>query len=96
MQKRKKENIVSKLKRILIKGVKSVDSRHPLLLEVGDVNVLLGANGAEKSNVIGFFQLLENLMGGRLQRNVEQAGTAQTFLHNGAKKTPALFRNVEF
>lgn len=85
-----------KLKRILIKGFKSVDSRHPLLLEVGDVNVLLGANGAGKSNVIGFFQLLENLMGGSLQRYVEQAGTAQTFLYYGAKKTPALLGMLNF
>ena len=85
-----------KLKRILIKGFKSVDSQHPLTLEVGGVNVLLGANGAGKSNVIGFFQLLENLINGRLQRYVEQAGTAQTFLYYGAKKTPSLFGAFNF
>lgn len=80
-----------KLKRLLIRGFKSVDSRHPLTLELGNVNVLLGANGAGKSNVISFFQLLGNLMNGSLQRYVEQAGTAQTFLYYGAKKTSSLF-----
>lgn len=79
-----------KLKRVVIRGFKSVAFQHPLTLGVGKANVLMGANGAGKSNVVGFFQLLENLMKGNLQRYVEQAGTAQTFLHYGAKKTPSL------
>lgn len=80
-----------KLKRMTIRGFKSVAFQHPLVLETGGVSVLIGANGAGKSNVVGFFQLLGRLMEGNLQRYVEQAGTAQTFLYYGAKKTPSLF-----
>ena len=85
-----------KLKRILIKGFKSVDFQHPLTLEIGDVNVLLGANGAGKSNVVSFFQLLSYMMSGSLQAFVELAGTAQIFLYYGAKKTPLLMGELYF
>ena len=79
-----------KLKRVVIRGFRSVAFRSPLTLEVGKVCVLMGANGAGKSNVVGFFQLLGNLIRGSLQRYVEEAGTAQTFLYYGAQKTPSL------
>lgn len=85
-----------KLKRVVIQGFKSVAFQHPLELKVGDVNVLMGANGAGKSNVVGFFQLLSYMMSGSLQAFVELAGTAQTFLYYGAKKTPALVGELYF
>jgi predicted ATPase len=48
----------AKLKKVVISGFKSVsqDKEHELKIELGDVNLLLGANGAGKSNIIGFFQ----------------------------------------
>lgn len=70
--------------------------RHPLRLEFGDVNILLGANGAGKSNIVSFFKMLGFMMSGRLQRYVAEAGTNQKFLHYGAKKTPSLQAALRF
>ena len=57
---------MNKLKSIEIKGFRSIKETtlhfHPL-------NVLIGANGAGKSNLIAFFKLLNELMAGRLQQH---------------------------
>ena len=45
-----------RLKSIKIQGFKSIPFQHPLELMFGDINILLGANGAGKSNIISFFQ----------------------------------------
>ena len=81
---------IYKIKKVTIKGYKSIDFDVPLVLEFGDVNILLGANGAGKSNIVSFFRMLGFMMSGSLQRFVEQQGTNQVFLHYGSKKTPLL------
>lgn len=40
-----------RLKSIKIQGFKSIPFQHPLELMFGDINILLGANGAGKSNI---------------------------------------------
>ena len=50
-----------KLKRIKIKGFRSIKE---MTLEIRPLNVLIGANGAGKSNLIAFFKLVNELMGG--------------------------------
>jgi predicted ATPase len=52
------------------------------------VNILLGANGSGKSNIISFFRMLNYMMGGGFQLFVEKAGTSRVFLHYGPKRTP--------
>ena len=59
-----------------------------MVLEFGDVTILLGANGAGKSNLISFFKMLSVMMQGNLQQFVAEAGTNQKFLHYGPKRTP--------
>ena len=49
-----------KLKRIEIKGFRSIKE---MSLEIRSLNVLIGANGAGKSNLIAFFKLVNELMG---------------------------------
>ena len=44
-----------KLCEVTIKGYKSIAFENPITLHLGDVNILLGANGAGKSNIISFF-----------------------------------------
>lgn len=85
-----------KLTQIEIRGFKSVSSAMPLRLDLGDINILLGANGAGKSNVISFFKMLGYMMSGSLQMYVAQAGTNQTFLHYGAKVTPCITASLRF
>lgn len=79
-----------------IRGFKSIPYQHPMQLQFGDINILLGANGAGKSNIISFFKMLSYMMSGSLQRFVAEAGTNQKFLYYGAKRTPTLSATLKF
>ena len=85
-----------RLKSIEIQGFKSIPFQHPLKLEFGDINILLGANGAGKSNIISFFKMLGFMMSGNLQRFIAEYGTNQKFLYYGAKKTPTMCATLRF
>ena len=85
-----------RLKSIEIQGFKSIPFQHPLKLEFRDVNILLGANGAGKSNIISFFKMLGFMMSGSLQRFIAESGTNQKFLYYGAKKTPTMCATLRF
>lgn len=87
---------IYKLTSMEIKGYKSIAFDSPLHLELGDINILLGANGSGKSNIISFFKMLSYMMSGSLQLFVEQAGTNQKFLHYGSKRTPTLCGELRF
>lgn len=56
-----------KLMRIEIKGFRSIKE---MTLELRPLNVLIGANGAGKSNLIAFFKMVNELMAGRLQQHI--------------------------
>lgn len=86
----------TRLKSVKIQGFKSIPYNHPLELSLGDVNILLGANGAGKSNIVGFFKMLGLMMRGSLQRFVAVSGTNRKFLHYGAKKTPEMSASLRF
>jgi len=86
----------NKLKQIIIKGYKSISFDQPLTLDIGDINILLGANGAGKSNIISFFKMLGFMMSGSLQRYIAMSGTNQKFLYYGPKKTPTLDASILF
>lgn len=85
-----------RLKSIEIRGFKSIPFQHPLNLEFGDITILLGANGAGKSNITSFFKMLGYMMRGSLQRFIAESGTNQKFLYYGAKKTAALCASIRF
>ena len=52
------------IRNLSIRGYKSI--RELDSLDLGNLNVLIGANGAGKSNFISFFRLLARLMAGEL------------------------------
>jgi len=81
------------LKRLVLSGFKSIEAMD---LELGPLNVLIGANGAGKSNLISFFKMLNEMMGGRLQQYVGEGGQAHSLLHFGPKVTPQIKANLEF
>lgn len=85
-----------KLVQVEIKGFKSISANKPLVLDFSDLTILLGANGSGKSNIIGFFRMMNFMMTGALQRFVAQSGTNQTFLHYGSKVTPSLSGKIKF
>ncbi len=66
---------MSKLNKIKIQGYKSI--KH-LDLELTNLNVLIGANGAGKSNFISFFRLLNNVIKNNLESYVTK-GSVATF-----------------
>lgn len=81
------ENKSSHLEHISIKGFKSIKS---LDLTMNPINILIGANGAGKSNFISLFTFLKNLSEGKLQTYVEKNGAANAFFHFGTKTTPEI------
>ncbi len=78
---------------IAVDGYKSIRSAK---IDLGPINVLIGANGAGKSNLLGLFGLLADLADDRLQLHVGRQGGADAILHFGRKKTQALRISLRF
>ncbi len=72
------------LKSIQIEGFKSIRSS---TLELRPLNVLIGANGAGKSNFISFFKMLNQIANGEFAFWVQKSGGASSLLHMGTKVT---------
>ena len=85
-----------KLTQVMIRGYKSISYDSPVTMKLGKVNILLGANGAGKSNIISFFRMLSYMMSKSFGRYVEMVGTSNSLLHYGAKKTPAISGELTF
>lgn len=92
----KRHNYSIKLQEVNIRGYKSISFNYPVTLELGNVNILLGANGAGKSNIISFFRMLSYMMSRSFEIYVEMAGTANSLLYFGAKMTPAMSAQLKF
>ena len=75
------------LRKVEIKGFRSIRNA---TIELGSLNVLIGANGAGKSNFVAFFKMLNEMMAGHLQEYVGRMGQSQSVLHFGPKVTPQL------
>lgn len=88
-------SIVSGLK---LEGFKSIQSLGELGLRFDRVNVLIGENGAGKSNLVSFFKMLNFIttVEGGLQTWVGKEGGASSILFYGAKTTSKLVATVEF
>lgn len=79
--------MMNNLVEIELSGFKSIKSTK---ISPGNLNVLIGANGAGKSNIISFFRFLSYMISspsGSLQRFVGEHGGASSLLHNGPKQT---------
>ena len=81
------------LKRVSLRGYRSIKDMD---LELGPLNVLIGANGAGKSNFVSFFKMLNEMMAGRLQQHVAASGRAKSLLYLGPKVTPQLEATLQF
>jgi predicted ATPase len=60
------------------------------------INLLLGANGAGKSNLLRLFQLLQSLADDSLQEHVARSGGASALLHYGRKHTDQIEVYLQF
>jgi predicted ATPase len=74
--------------KITIRGFKSLKSLEGL--ELRNINVLIGSNGAGKSNFVGFFRLLRELIEQKLQLSLATQGGAEVCLFLGPRETKML------
>jgi predicted ATPase len=81
------------LLRLVLRGYKSIAECN---VELGMLNILIGANGAGKSNFISFFRLIKNILDRQLQLAIGSAGGPDALLHFGRKKTEALQATLHF
>jgi predicted ATPase len=82
------------LQKLTLTGYKSIRSIENL--ELRSLNVLIGANGAGKSNFVSFFKLLHELIEERLQLHVARQGGPDALLHYGRRVTPHLEAELLF
>jgi predicted ATPase len=78
-----------RLKKISIKGYKSIAEAE---LALRNLNVLIGANGAGKSNFIAMFGFLRRVAERRLQVSVREAGGGQKNCCTMGAKPPHLWK----
>ena len=79
---------------ITIEGLRSIRSLREL--EIRPINVLIGANGSGKSNIVEGFALLHALAAGRLHRQVHRFGGADRFLHSVAESANEITLGLSF
>ena len=89
----KKVENQNQLSRLVLHGYKSIARCD---IDLGRLNVLIGANGAGKSNFIGFFKLIGRILDGQLQLAVSEAGGPDALLHFGRKMTEELSAELYF
>lgn len=89
----KKVDDQRQLSRLVLNGYKSIATCD---IGLGKLNVLIGANGAGKSNFIGFFRLISKILDQQLQAAVGNAGGPDALLHFGRKKTEVLSAELYF
>lgn len=81
------------LSKLRVCGFRSIKDAN---LELKGINVLLGTNGAGKSNLIAVFQLLSDSINGYLQVHTRERGGASRLLHFGRKQTETLQLHLNF
>lgn len=79
---------------LTIEGFKSIRKLEDF--ELRPLNVLIGANGAGKSNFVSFFRLLREMVEERLQKAVVIEGGADALLHLGPKITSQIRARFRF
>lgn len=82
------------IRSITIEGFKSIRRLNEFKLD--SLNILVGANGAGKSNFVDFFRFLREMVEGRLQFTVRDKGGADKYLFMGPKITEQIVGQVHF
>jgi len=83
-----------KLEQVTIHGFQSI--RRLDDFKLNDINVLIGANGAGKSNFVNYFRMLSELVEKRLQIWVQKRGGADRLLTFGMKETAEIYSHLQF
>ena len=83
------------LTKIVLEGYKSFNNNE---INLGRINILIGSNGAGKSNFIGFFRMIQQMLDqdGRFQAYISKQGGPDAVLHFGRKLTDRLVLELHF
>ena len=84
-----------KLREIHLKGFKSINGQTEQVIPLGDVTLLLGANGSGKSNLVSFFKMLNYMTTGALQQYVGKEGVTRLLFY-GPKQTETMSLLLRF
>jgi len=84
-----------KLRNIELKGFKSINAKGQNI-PIGDITILLGANGSGKSNLVSFFQMINYMTTGALQKYIGLSGSANSLLYFGSKHTTRINGELTF
>ena len=85
---------MARLDRLTVRGFKSICTLEDF--ELYGLNVLIGANGAGKSNLLSLFRMLEQLSLRRLQLFVRDSGGPEGLLFGGRRRTSNLSADLIF
>jgi len=81
------------LQKIEIENYKSIKK---VEIKISNINILIGSNGAGKSNFITFFKLLNSLIKEKLQNYIAEESGANNIFHHGLKNSEYLKSRIEF
>lgn len=84
---------MTQVRQIKIQGYKSI---RELDLQLNSMNVVIGANGAGKSNMISFLQILQAFVTGTLDTYIEKHMGASHLLYHGQERTSSLVASLLF
>ena len=65
-------------------------------MDLKPINILLGGNGAGKSNFVSVFSLIRNIYNKNLQNYIQKKGGADNFLYFGSKNTSNIDLGLTF
>jgi predicted ATPase len=82
------------LDKLTVRGFKSIKNLNEFKL--GDLNVIIGANGAGKSNFVQIFRMLMAMTEKNFSKFILERGGSDNFLFNGPKVTPTINMEFEF
>jgi predicted ATPase len=78
---------------IEIEGYKSIKEAK---VEIRPINILIGANGAGKTNFLSFFEFFNNLYEKKLEQYISLNGGEDKMLHHGSKVTGLIYSKLSF
>ncbi|MFA7577601.1 MAG: AAA family ATPase [Candidatus Muiribacteriota bacterium] len=82
------------LYKITVKGFKSIKELNNF--ELNNLNIVIGANGAGKSNFVEIFRMLMAMVQKNFSKFILERGGADNFLYDGPKVTQSINMEFEF
>lgn len=81
------------IRNIKIENYKSIKN---LDIDLKNINILIGSNGAGKSNFVSFFKLLNSLIRKNIQNHIAKESGAKNILYYGLKESKYLCGEITF